>query len=82
MTYSHRRNNNRNGNGNRVYDHDGEKEDAMLFRFWIQEASVRPIRLSKAIAHCVTPDDYRRALHDLLAVRGAALLSPIEGFHR
>lgn len=39
--------------------------DGALFRFWIAEASRNPGRVAAALANCLTPDDYRAALHQL-----------------
>lgn len=36
--------------------------DGELFNYWVEEASRNPVRVAKALAHCVKPDDYRAAL--------------------
>lgn len=45
--------------------------DAELFRFWIKTASESPIILAKRLAECITPEQYRDALHDLFTSRRA-----------
>ena len=45
--------------------HDDE-QDGALFRFWIDEAARNPARVAIALANCATPDDYRKALRELM----------------
>ena len=44
------------------------ERDAECFRIWVREAECSPISVAKAIAHCVTEDDYRKVL---LGIRDA-----------
>lgn len=41
-------------------------DDGALFRYWCEEASYRPSRVAKALTHCLTPDEYRKALLGLM----------------
>ncbi|WP_296203229.1 hypothetical protein [uncultured Hyphomicrobium sp.] len=43
-----------------------EREDAELFRFWIEEASARPGRCAQFIAQCTSPIEYRMAIVALM----------------
>lgn len=54
-------------------DDESDVRDAMLFRFWCRAASSGSglvYKTAKAIAPCVTPDDYRRALTALARENG------------
>ena len=51
-----------------------DREDAALFRFWIEEAARRPSRAANALAGCTAPNDYRVALR---ALRGMADNGPV-----
>lgn len=51
------------GNGISEADEERDVLDAALFRYWIRLASGPGVlRCAKAIAHCVTPAQYRAAL--------------------
>ena len=41
--------------------------DGIKFRAWVWGASHRPSVVAKALAPCLTVDDYRRAIEGLLA---------------
>ena len=60
-------------------DADDDMLDGVLFRFWIRAASWPggwPGDLSRALTHCVTPADYRRALVKLASEKGVNLPMP------
>lgn len=39
-----------------------EVTDGILFRFWVHMAAQQPGKVANALLHCLTPEDYRRAL--------------------
>lgn len=47
--------------------------DAILFRYWITAASVKPSKVAKAIMNCLTPNEYRKALIELAKEDGINL---------
>lgn len=49
-------------------DYESDEHDGALFRFWCRMASYpdgSPTMLARALSHCVTPADYRKALMEL-----------------
>lgn len=40
--------------------------DGLRFRIWIDEATHRPGRVAKALADCLTPNQYRTAIDSLI----------------
>ena len=59
-----------------VATEDDDIRDAMLFRCWCRAASSSggfPGETAVAIGHCITPDDYRKALTELARKKGLNL---------
>lgn len=55
--------------------------DAECFRIWVSEVERSTISLAKAIAHCVTEDDYRKVLLGIRDAGSAAIQAMKEGKH-
>lgn len=56
-----------------------DEMDGVLFRFWMRAGSYPggwPTDTARAITHCKTPDEYRRALIDLANEKGVNLPHP------
>lgn len=49
------------------------KIDADCFRWWVHEAAANPILVAKAIAHCITEDEYREVICGAMEKRDAAI---------
>ena len=49
------------------------KIDAECFRWWVHEAAANPILVAKAIAHCITEDEYREVICGAMEKRDAAI---------
>jgi hypothetical protein len=47
--------------------------DTACFRLWIKLAEKTPVRVAKALAHCIRAEDYRRALVTLAVEEGMNL---------
>ena len=41
-------------------------DDGQRFRYWIEKASSEPSRVAKAIQSCTYPEEYRRAIDDMI----------------
>lgn len=57
-------------------DWDDDDLDGVLFRFWIRAASFQngwPSEVAKALTHCGTPAEYRKALVGLAKQKGVNL---------
>lgn len=60
-------------------DFDDDEMDGVLFRFWIRAASWPggwPVDVAKALTHCGSPAEYRKALTDLAKAKGVNLPPP------
>ena len=44
---------------------DDDAMDAALFRFWARAASQFPGDVARALTHCLTQEEYRKALYSL-----------------
>lgn len=58
---------------------DDDDLDGVLFRFWIRAASFPhgwPSDVAKALTHCGTPAEYRKALVELAKEKGVNLPQP------
>lgn len=49
------------------------KIDAECFRWWVHEAAANPVLVAKAIAHCVTEDEYREVICGAMAAKDAVI---------
>ena len=47
--------------------------DAECFRWWVHEAAENPVGVAKAIAHCITEDEYRLVIVGAKMAKDAAL---------
>ena len=49
------------------------KVDAECFRWWVHEAAVNPGLVAKAIAHCISEDDYRKVICGAMEAKNAVI---------
>lgn len=49
------------------------KLDAECFRWWVHEAANAPVGLAKAIAHCITEDEYREVICGAMEAKNKAI---------
>lgn len=47
--------------------------DARCFRFWVREAAADPVTIAKAIAHCISEQDYRDVLIPMMLAADNAI---------
>lgn len=54
-------------------DAERNKVDAECFRWWVHEAAVNPSLVAKAIAHCITEDEYRAVICGAMNAKDAVI---------
>lgn len=54
-------------------DAERNKVDAECFRWWVHEAAANPALVAKAIAHCITEDEYRSVICGAMAAKDAVI---------
>lgn len=53
--------------------------DADCFRWWVHEAAANPSLVAKAIAHCITEDEYRTVIVGAQMAKDAAIKAATKG---
>lgn len=60
-------------------DAKNNKVDADCFRWWVHEAEVNPGLVAKAIAHCISEDDYRAVICGAMEAKNDAINAARKG---
>lgn len=55
-----------------------DRIDAECFRWWVHEAAANPVLVAKAIAHCITEDEYREVICGAMKKRDEAISAAME----
>lgn len=56
-----------------------DSTDAECFRWWVHEAAANPALVAKAIAHCITEDEYRAVIVGAKVAKDAAIKAATKG---
>ena len=63
-----------------AHDHDDrDRTDAECFRFWVSEAARSPAAMAALITHCITEQEYRDAILQIIVGRKAAIAKATGG---
>lgn len=57
---------------------ESNRVDAECFRWWVHEAAANPVLVAKAIAHCITEDEYREVICGAMRKRDDAIKAAMQ----